>query len=205
MMINPPVKVDRLAAITDGVYAIVITLLVLDLKAPEIPDSATSAVLAEDLVAQIPNFIAYTISFVVAAFFWINHRHLFGSLTKCDAKTLILNLVHILFITLLPYTTSLVGRYEQDQLAVVLFTANIGLVSLSLVFMYEYVKGKVEWRVQEDAAEWMDLEWWMVYFGPLLAIVSIGLSFVSHNLSLAVWLLLPLRNFVLMKRLAKGG
>lgn len=205
MFPNPAAKIDRLAAITDGVYAIVITLLVLDLKVPEIPGSANNMKLAADLINQIPNFIAYFISFFVVAVFWMNHHRLFGSLKRCDEKTLLLNLCHILFVTLTPYTTSLIGHYEYDQIAAILFIANIGLASLSLILLYQYLARQTDWHDPEGAMQWVPLKWWVVYFGPLLAIVSIGTSFVSINLALFLLLLLPVRNFLLLKRLSSSS
>jgi len=205
MFPNLAAKVDRLAAITDGVYAIVITLLVLDLKVPEIPGSADNMRLAADLIDQIPNFIAYFISFFVVAVFWMNHRRLFGSLKRCDEKTSLLNLGHILFVTLIPYTTSLIGRYEFDQIAAILFAANIGLASLSLVLLYQYLVPQTDWRESEGAMQWVPLKWWVVYFGPLLAIVSIGASFVSIHLALYLLLLLPVRNLLLQKQLSSSS
>jgi uncharacterized membrane protein len=74
-------SVDRLNAITDGVYAIVITILVLDLKIPEIPGLSEMELLA-DLRKQISNFIAYFISFIMVAFFWMRHHWVFKPLDK---------------------------------------------------------------------------------------------------------------------------
>ena len=60
-----------------------------------------------------------------------------------------------------------------------------------------------QWRKEEHAMLWLPQSWWVVYFGPLLAIACIAVSFVSIALSLALWLLLPLRNILLLKRLSR--
>lgn len=186
MLLNPPSKTDRLTTFTDAVYAIVVTLLVLDLKVPEIPGAVSNAELAADLISQFPNFVAYIISFIVIAYFWMNHHRLFSSLIKFDQKSLLLNLLHILFITLIPYTTSLIGHYKDDQIAVVLFSANIGLAALSLILLYLYVGARAEWHDGERAVHWVPTKWWGIYFGPLLAIVAIGVSFFRIQLSLGI-------------------
>ncbi len=72
---------DRLCALTDGVYAIVLTLLVLELKAPELP-GMTNPQLRDDLLRQGPNVAAYLISFVAVSFFWIQHHRVFASIRK---------------------------------------------------------------------------------------------------------------------------
>ena len=106
--INRP---DRLCALTDGVYAIVLTLLVLDLKIPETP-GLSEAKIIDDLVKQIPNFFSYLISFFVVATLWIKHHMVIKPLKACNTITLGLNLVHLLFMTLTPYTASLFGHYK---------------------------------------------------------------------------------------------
>jgi uncharacterized membrane protein len=202
---DSPTKIDRLSALTDGTYAIVLTLLVIDLKVPEIPGLAGEPELASDLISQLPNFAAYIVSFLVVAYFWMHHHLLFSSLKRCDQKSLLLNLVHVLFITLIPYTTSLIGHYKQDQIAVALFSANIGLAALSLIVLYLYIRQKKQWHDDEHPMFWIPTNWWGLYFGPLLAIASIGASFVSIHLSLGIWLLLPLRNFLVSRWITKSN
>jgi len=74
---------------------------------------------------------------------------------------------------------------------------------MSLTLLYLYVGRETEWHVSGGAVQWVPLRWWVVYFGPLLAIASIAVSFVSIPLSLVLWLLLPLRNLLLLWRLSK--
>ena len=93
-------------ALSDGVYAFALTLLVLDLKAPEVPGVANRELTA-DLLQQVPNFIAYIIGFLIVAFFWIIHHRILQSVTKCDQRGLMLNFLHLLFISLTPYVASL--------------------------------------------------------------------------------------------------
>jgi len=93
---------DRLCAVSDGVYAIALTLLVLDLKVPEL-SGTTNRELTTDLVQQLPNFLAYLIGFFVVAFFWMNHHRIFQSITCCDTRALALNFVQLFFISLTPY------------------------------------------------------------------------------------------------------
>lgn len=86
-------SLERLRTLTDGIYAIVATLLVLDLKAPEIP-GLTNATLIADLFKQIPNFIAYLISFAIVASLWMRNHWILEPLKKCDYTTFWLNLLH---------------------------------------------------------------------------------------------------------------
>ena len=192
---------DRLCAVADGVYAIALTLLVLDLKVPEVPGMSNPE-LRTDLIMQIPNFGAYVIAFLVVAFFWMNHHRIFQSAILCDEKALLLNLAHLLFISLTPYAASLIGHYEGDRIAAIVFSANLGLASLSLIALGHYVLDKEEWRTDDSGGTWIRVPWWTAYTGPGLALVSICVSFVSINAALLLWLLLPLRDLFVLGRLS---
>ena len=190
---------ERLYAITDGVYAFALTLLVLDLKAPEVP-GITNPELAADLLRQAPNFVAYVISFLIVAFFWINHNRILQSVTRCDERALMINLVHLLFISLTPYAASLIGHYEGDRVATIVFSVTLGLASLSLNMLGFYVLAKKEWRTDEADGMWVTVPWWMVYAGPILALASIILSFVRIDVALLIWVLLPMRQLLARQR-----
>jgi uncharacterized membrane protein len=190
---------DRLCAVSDGVYAFALTLLVLDLKVPEVA-GITNPQLTTDLLQQIPNFIAYAIGFSVVAFFWMNHHRIFQSVTSCNARVLIFNFAHLLFISLTPYSASLIGHYEGDRIATIVFSSNLGLASLSMIVLAQYVLAKKEWRTNETGGTWVKVPWWTAYTGPGIALVSILISFVNINLALFLWFLLPLRDLSIMLR-----
>ncbi len=190
---------DRLCALTDGVYAIVITLLVLDLKIPEMP-GLSEAQLVEDLIQQIPNFVSYTISFFVVAFLWMRHHWILKPLKTCDEKAFWINFVHILFLSVTPYTSSLFGHYEEDPIAVVLFSGNLGLAGLSLLLLHRYVLLKPEWHNESAEEGWTRPNWWTIYPGPIFALGSILLSFISITGAFLIWLLLPLWALLLPHR-----
>ena len=194
---------DRLCAVADGVYAIALTLLVLDLKVPEVP-GITTPQLRTDLLQQIPNFIAYVIGFLIVAFFWMNHHRIFQSVTRSDEVALLLNLVHLLFISLTPYAASLIGHYEGDRIATIVFSANLGLASWSLIVLGHYVLAKEEWRTDDTSGSWVKVPVLIAYAGPLLALVSIGASFVSTNAALFLWLILPLRDLFVLGQGSPG-
>lgn len=176
-------SLERLYGLSDGVYAFALTLLVLDLKAPEIP-GVTNSELAADLLQQVPNFIAYIISFLIIAFFWIIHHRILHSVTKCDERALMLNLLHLLFVSLTPYVASLIGHYEGDRIASIVFSANLGLASLSLNTLGIYLLAQTEWRTDDADGTWVTMPWWIVYARPILALASIIMSWARLDLAL---------------------
>ena len=192
---------ERLCAFSDGVYAIALTLLVLDLKVPEAP-GITDSELMTDLVQQLPNFVAYFVGFCLVARFWMNHHRIFQSAVLCDEWALSLNLAHLFFISLVPYTASLIGHYEGDRIAAIIFSSNLGLSSLSLTVLGHYVLENKEWRSKEPGGTWVVIPWWTAYTGSALAFVSIMVSFLSIHGALLLWLLEPVRDLIVQNRLS---
>lgn len=119
---------DRLEAFSDGVFAIVVTLLVLELRVPESGDR-----LWHDLVAEWPAFLGYFVSFAFIGGSWIAHSNMTRFIKSADAQLMQLNLLLLLFVSFLPFTTSLMAHHLDDpgeRLAVLLFGVNLTLAAL---------------------------------------------------------------------------
>src|ERR1041385_9184169 len=97
----------RLEAFSDGVYAIAITLLVLDLKVPMVQDGK----LASALLHQWPMYFAFLISFAFIGIMWVNHHRLFNHIRRCDNRLLFLNLLLLLGVTVVPFPTALLAAH----------------------------------------------------------------------------------------------
>lgn len=190
---------ERLCAFTDGVYAIVITLLVLDLKLPKTPGLSEEQ-LVTGIVGQVSNFIAYFASFGVVAFLWMRNHWILKSLKECDEKTFWINFMHLLFLSLTPYTASLLGHYPQDFLAVVLFSGALGLASLSLLLLHRHVISKTEWHKEGTTGIWTNPNWWITYPPPFFAVGSILISFINVQAAIALWFLLPVWIWIFIVR-----
>jgi uncharacterized membrane protein len=130
--------VERLLALSDGVVAIALTLLVLSLHVPVStvahPINSTSA---DDLAGALRGladpFISYVISFYVIAQFWLAHHRTFRLLTGHDEALAWWNFLFLFTITLLPFTADLLGQYSENPLAVDIFALNLLVGSLSTI------------------------------------------------------------------------
>ena len=181
---------ERICAVTDGVYAIVITLLVFDLKPPETPGLIEGQLL-DALLIKARSFITYIISFVLIALFWFRHHEIFKSLTCCNNFFIGINFFHILFLTLIPFTASLAGRYEEDQLAVLLFLSNLWLCGLSIELLSQYVLNKTEWHEKESEEQLLKQHWLYRYSVTVVVIPAIIVSFFNHNVALHMCFAFP--------------
>ena len=108
---------NRLEACSDGVFAIVITLLVLDIKLPE----GNSAGLSHALLESLPRIAAYVMSFAIIGLYWISHHRSFDMIAKVDGTILWLNLLLLLLVSFIPFPTALLGRYPYESLPIVIY------------------------------------------------------------------------------------
>lgn len=120
-------ELGRIMAFTDGVMAVAITLLVLNLEVPEVPASELS-----DAVADLfPSLIAYLLAFALVGRFWIIHHRLFETLRGVDSRMMFLNLAFLALIVLVPFATELFDRYTGEGVAAAVFGATMGLAALA--------------------------------------------------------------------------
>jgi uncharacterized membrane protein len=129
----------RLEALTDGIFAFAMTLLVTTLDFPN-PDPSTplpALTLHLMVVTYFPDFMNYVIAFIILAGFWVTHHTLFHHIRFIDRTILWLNILSLLFVALLPFTTDLVGDYP-DPLAAIFFEANLLAIGLLLFLIWNY-------------------------------------------------------------------
>jgi uncharacterized membrane protein len=128
---------SRLEALADGVFAIVMTLLVLELGVPVVADRSNSTV-TEALGEMWPEFLIYALSFLVLGVFWLIHKMIFDSIEESDPQLIWLNVWFLLVTALLPFTTALVGEYRAMAVAAALYGLNILLAFVSAWSIWAY-------------------------------------------------------------------
>ena len=131
---------SRLEAFSDGVIAIAITLLVLEIHVPE---SGGSSSLGHELAEQWPSYAAYVVSFVTIGIIWINHHAMVSRVRQTNHTLLILNLFLLMSIAVLPFTTDLVAEYlrepEGEHLAAAIYSGSLLLMGLAFFAMQRYI------------------------------------------------------------------
>src|SRR5207342_899326 len=129
------VEFSRIVAFSDGVFAIAITLLVLQL---EVPERTAGAHLWSELWDQRQDVFAYAISFAVVGRFWLVHHRFFGEVVRFDSGLIALNLFYLAWIVLMPFSSEVLGDHGGTEAAVVLYAVNlVGVILVgSLLFSY---------------------------------------------------------------------
>src|ERR1700710_2043054 len=106
-------RVGRLEAFSDGVFAIVITLLILEIKVPKHAEGDLGHALAK----QWPQYVAYLLSFLIVGIIWLNHHATFNLLARTDHGLQVLNLMLLLPVSVLPWPTAVLAEYTRDGTA----------------------------------------------------------------------------------------
>lgn len=129
-------ETGRLETFADGVMAIAITLLVLEIAVPHLRPGAS---LGQALAAQWPSYAAYVVSFLTIGIIWVNHHHLFSVIARTDNTFLILNVVFLMTIAALPWPTALVAAHLQEEASRATATVVYGLTMTSIAVMFNVV------------------------------------------------------------------
>ena len=127
----------RLLALSDGVIAVAITLLVLDIRLPEGFGEYSDSELWAALVALWPRLLAYLLSFYVIANFWFSHRSKFNAIVKTDGRLMWINMLFLLTVGLVPFTTNLIAE-SGGTIATMIYAAAMVVSGLSLAGIWQY-------------------------------------------------------------------
>ena len=185
-------ETGRVEAFSDGVFAIAVTLLVLDLKVPKPADLGSQTLLAA-LTRQWPTFLAYLTSFATILVMWVNHHKMFSHVHRVDDRFLFLNGLLLLFVTFVPFPTALVAdylRHPESRTAAAIYAGTYVALAIAFNLLWNYVCASKRLlapnaslaRVQAIRKQYMT--------GPLLYAVAFGLCFYSVAAGLSFCLLL---------------
>src|SRR5947209_18145330 len=125
----------RVETFSDGVIAIIITIMVLSLKLPDINHRDSAWTVRHQLYALLPYFITYAFSFLMIGIFWTNHHHMFHMLEKTDETLLLLNLLFLFWMSLIPISTAMMGANLTVSDSVALYGFIMLMTTMSFAFM----------------------------------------------------------------------
>jgi TMEM175 potassium channel family protein len=181
------VNLERLTFLVDGVFAITMTLLVLELRLPE----SGTANLSQSLLAMLPRLYIYFIAFYSIANHWVVHQRMFRHITNADSKMLWLTILGLLFITLIPASTAIVGRFPTEKLAAACFSANSFLQGTTVWIFWAYVSKKHKQFAADSDPRLLAITSQVWFVISISWFLSILLSFVNVYLTYASWILWP--------------
>lgn len=178
----------RIMTLADGVFAIVLTLLVLDIKAPQ---ASSEAELISQLLVLWPKLFSYIISFAILGIFWFGHHMEFHYIRRSDRIHIWLNLLFLVCIAFIPFSAALLGANLQNRVAIAVYGFNLIAAGLVRYIHWRYitqghrlVDAHMDIRIIRKVQR-------IFLIVPFVYLVAICLSFVSVPLSLVLYTLIP--------------
>ena len=194
---------DRQKALADGVFAIVMTLLVLELGVPIVMGTSISSGLAHGLLEMWPEFLIYILSFMVLGVFWLMHHAIFDTVSYYDGTLAWINIVFLMFVSLIPFSTALFGAYGAERMTALFYGGNLVLLFSTLVSLWAYSTSKsrlIEGEVDASAARGGKMMG-IVYI--VLVLITMGISFASPVASFIIYAVL-VGTIILMNVIGKS-
>lgn len=180
----------RLEALTDGIMAVAMTLLVLDLKFDGSENITSDQHLLAHLFQIERTFIVYIVSFVVLGMYWIAHHLQFHFIRKVDRGILWINLTFMLLVTLVPFTTNVMMEYESLLVPVIMFGVNQILLSLCLLVNINYVARRPSLREESLTPEVVRFIHRRLLVFSCVPALSIAVAFISTRAALYLYMLM---------------
>jgi uncharacterized membrane protein len=181
------VEFSRIVAFSDGVFAIAITLLVLNLNIPErlAPGQSVGDVLWD----QNGDLLAYALSFAVIGRLWLVHHRFFGEITQFDSTLMALNLVYLGFVVLIPFSSDVIGNHGGTSAGVIVYATNLSIANFlgAAMFLYSARAGLSLERFVRYAERPTRLR---NFVGGVLFALSIPVALLSPTAAILMWVAL---------------
>ena len=184
----------RVEAFSDGVFAVAITLLILEIKVPGVSTNT----LAAGLIKQWPSYVAFIISFAFIGIMWMNHHRMFNHIRRSDDMLLVLNLSLLLGITIVPFSNALLASYlrapqsHDRRLAALLYNGTYIVIAILFNLLWRYAARNRRLLDKEPDHAAIQKLTKQYAFGPLLYVICFGLAWVSVPASLGLNAILAL-------------
>lgn len=183
------VPTQRLEALTDATFAIIMTLLVLELRVPE---EGTGHELLVQLKSLMPSIVSFIISFMVLGVYWNAHHTQFRYIKKVSHTLVWLNILYLLILSFVPFSAALLGRHHTEQISIVIYASNLILATITHFALWRYATYKH--RLTDP---WVDGK--LVNFGSQLSyfsfigyIAAITASFWNTTAGIVILAILPI-------------
>ena len=196
-MYNIAMKQTRLDQLADGIFAIVMTILVFEIRIPEYVGIASEQSLLGSLFNLFPVFLSYLLSFSLLFTYWRSHHFIESILAKnIDTRFSNLNAIFFFFIALVPFSSHFLGKYSYSKTAIIFFALNIILIGISLFRMRQYainsktIENASFTKVENEHANMR------ILFPVCAAVVAIFVTFFSTNLAILLFTIAILFNLL---------
>jgi uncharacterized membrane protein len=180
----------RIEAFSDGVIAIIITLLIFEVHVPKLGGHSNRAVLTA-LLGIAPKAASFAVSFLTVAIFWVNHHYIFAEIAHSNWKLLWYNNVLLFWLAIVPFTTAFLGDYPTQPVVVSLYALTLSLAALSFSLLGRYAFFKSGLMAASVLPARLHAEWKRGLWAFILYGIASVLAFVWVYAALVVLLVIP--------------
>jgi uncharacterized membrane protein len=183
---------ERVETFTDGIFAIIITLLIFEIRVPHISDLTSHSELFTSLSGLSSKFISWIIAFFTICVIWVNHHRLFKMFHIITHGLFWWNAFLLLWVSLIPFPTALMGDYPDNNLAVSFYGICMSLMAISFSLMRMYViKNNTILNSDTDLLLFKKDTKLSVIFGPVLYLAGAALAWVHPYISFLIYFAIP--------------
>ncbi len=188
----------RIEALSDGIFAIVMTLLILELKVPILHNEPVTSLGLLDALSHLwPKFLSYLTSFVILAIYWLSHHIQFGYIARTNFNHVWMNLIFLLFVTFIPFSTAFLGEYPTSVLAHFIYGLNLIACGCALYVSWHYAITENRLTDPNSISKTLEINArHKILLPPAIYFVAMVTSLVSPILSLIIFALGPILYFV---------
>jgi len=199
---NTALSFERVLFFSDAVFAIVITLLVLELKAPHIERAVyTEEAMHHELFELLPKFLGFVYSFFIIGMLWIEHHRIFRFIVAWDFGLVARNLVFLLFVAFVPFPTALFSENYYSRTAFILYASCFGLAAIGKLWIWRYAVSKRETMIAADVDDELIKQISRRSLAvPIVCAIAIGLSFIAVAFGGFAFPLIPLIAHMLYRK-----
>jgi len=191
----------RVLALSDGVFAIIITLLVLEVHVPELTKGHS---LNEALAELRPSLVAFVISFILAGMYWVGHRDLFALIRRTDRGLVWLNILYLLPLCLLPFGAGLIGRYDQEPVALRIYGLLLVAIAAMRVVIWLYATNRPHLLWQRLDANQRRAGLVLNLYPGLIYLLAFLVARTAPGISLLIYAAMPVLYFLSITVLRSG-
>jgi TMEM175 potassium channel family protein len=185
---------SRLISFSDGVFAIAITILVFNLKVPEIPAAAVHRLLPEQVKAMWPHFMAYLLSFLLVAIYWAVHHRMLDLIIHVDNRFIWINIFYLLMVSFIPFPSALMGTYPDEAFTMVFYLCSMIAVGCFSMLLWWYASHNYRLITREVSALTIKFFFFRGFSTMTILLLDIPLAIYHVRLSqYCLFILFPVR------------
>ena len=193
---------ERIVFFSDAVFAIAITLLVIEIKVPHLELGAPDSGFLSSVIKLIPKFVGFFLSFFLVGAYWVGHHRIFGFIDRWNYGLIWRNIFFLMAIAFVPFSTAFFSEYSTRFVPLAVYAISFSLAGALEIFMWRYAIKSDLLRPDADQRDVEHLTWRMSVL-PAIGIVAILIGLINPIFSGFAFLLISVAHWIIRKRFAK--